>query len=166
MFPPTYTTCNCCCVTFVSLFINLRHLRDFMSHTSRRGTLYEYIKMCLFALRSSFSRPAAGLSSCSGLRGTQGARQDPTHKFGRWPRSVPRAPGIQSRRSPPRGIPSTWSLPAACKPTYRLNKLPTAHVVYGILNVINVVGQYLPRDGNVFPRHQQARHATTFNTIR
>ena len=40
MFPPTYIGCDYCCVTFVSLFINLRHPRDFTSHTSRKGTLY------------------------------------------------------------------------------------------------------------------------------
>ena len=38
--------------------------------------------------------------------------------------------------------------------------------IFGILNVINVVRQYLLGDGKVFPRHQHARHATTFNTIR
>ena len=42
MFPPTYISCDYGCVTFVSLFINLRHPRDFTSHTSRRGTLYIY----------------------------------------------------------------------------------------------------------------------------
>ena len=40
MFPPTYISCDYCCVSFVILFINLRHPRDFKSHTSRRGTLY------------------------------------------------------------------------------------------------------------------------------
>ena len=40
MFPPTYISCDYCCVTFVSIFINLRHPRDFTSHTSRWGTLY------------------------------------------------------------------------------------------------------------------------------
>ena len=44
MFPPTYISCDYCCVTFVSLFISLRHSRDFTSHKSRRGTLYIYIK--------------------------------------------------------------------------------------------------------------------------
>ena len=44
MFPPTYISCDYCCVTFVSLFINLRHPRDFTSHTYRRGTLYIYIR--------------------------------------------------------------------------------------------------------------------------
>ena len=40
------------------------------------------------------------------------------------------------------------------------------NVISGILNVINIVRQDLLGDGNVFPRHQHARHATTFNTIR
>ena len=31
------------CVTCLSFFINLRHLRDFTSHTTRRGTLCIYI---------------------------------------------------------------------------------------------------------------------------
>ena len=35
MFPPTRINCYYCCVTFVSLFINLSHPRDFTSHTSR-----------------------------------------------------------------------------------------------------------------------------------
>ena len=45
MFPPTYISCDYCCVTFVSLFINLGHPRDLTSHTSRRGTLYIYINV-------------------------------------------------------------------------------------------------------------------------
>ena len=40
MFPPTYISCDHCCATLVSLFINLRNPRDFTSHTSRRRTLY------------------------------------------------------------------------------------------------------------------------------
>ena len=44
IFPPTQTlSCDYCCVTFVSIFINLGHPRDFTSHKSRRGTLYIYI---------------------------------------------------------------------------------------------------------------------------
>ena len=43
MSPPTYRTYDYCrCVAFVFPF-NLRHLRDFTSHTSRGGTLYIYI---------------------------------------------------------------------------------------------------------------------------
>ena len=46
MLPPTYNiSCNYSCVTFVSLFINLRHPREFTSHTSRRGTLCIYINV-------------------------------------------------------------------------------------------------------------------------
>ena len=41
MFPPTYNiSCNYCCVTFVPLFINLRHPLDFTSHTCRREILF------------------------------------------------------------------------------------------------------------------------------
>ena len=40
------------------------------------------------------------------------------------------------------------------------------NVISGILNVINVVSHYLRGDGKVFPRHQHARHAITFYTIR
>ena len=55
MLPPTYTiSCNYCSVTFVPLFINLRHPRDFTSHTSRRGTLYYYVYMCFLVLRHFF----------------------------------------------------------------------------------------------------------------
>ena len=60
MFPPTYLTCNCCCVTFVSLFINLRHPQYFMSHTSRRGTFYEYIEMRIFGPSEFFCSSGRG----------------------------------------------------------------------------------------------------------
>ena len=40
------------------------------------------------------------------------------------------------------------------------------NVISGILNVINVVRQYLLGDGKVFPRHQHAGHATPLSTIR
>ena len=44
MFPRTYISRNYCCVTFfVSLFINLRHPRDFTSHIFRRRPLYRII---------------------------------------------------------------------------------------------------------------------------
>ena len=42
----------------------------------------------------------------------------------------------------------------------RLKKCPTSHVISGIMNVINVVRHYMLGDGNVFSRHQHARHAT------
>ena len=99
-----------------------------------------------FGPSAFFSLPAAGLSSCSRLHGTQGARADPIHKFGLRARSVARALGVQSGTFARGGIPSTYeSHPGPCKPTRtwcivnRLNKCPTSHVISGILNVINVV---------------------------
>ena len=63
--------------------------------------------MRFFFTSAFFSLPAAGLSLCSRLRGTQGARPDPVRKFGPRPRSVARALGVQSGKSAPGGIPST-----------------------------------------------------------
>ena len=63
--------------------------------------------MCFLGPSAFVSLPAAGLSSCSLLRGTQGARPDPVRKFGPWPRSVARALGVQSGKSARRGIPIT-----------------------------------------------------------
>ena len=63
--------------------------------------------MCFFHPSAFFSLPAAGLSSCSRLRGTQGARPDPIRKFGFWPTSVARALEVQSGTSARGGIPST-----------------------------------------------------------
>ena len=104
-----------CCVSFVSLFNNLRPPRDCTSHTSRRGTLYIYSEVCFFGPSACFSLPAAGLSSCSRFCGTQGARLDPLRKVGPWPRSVTRALGIQSGASARGGTSSTLSRPGPCK---------------------------------------------------
>ena len=63
--------------------------------------------MCFFYPSAFFSLPAAGLSSCSRLRGTQGARPDPIRKFGPRPKSAARALGVE-RGTPARGgMPST-----------------------------------------------------------
>ena len=73
-------------------------------------TKYVYITMhiCVFlAHRHFFSLPAAGLFSCSWLRGTQGAHPDPARMFGPWPRSAAHALGVPSGKSPRGGIPST-----------------------------------------------------------
>ena len=48
------TSRDYCCVTFVSIFINLRHPWDFTSHPSRRGTFTYTYKCVLFSLRHSF----------------------------------------------------------------------------------------------------------------
>ena len=124
--------------------------------------------MCFFHPSAFFYLLAAGLSSCSWLRGTQGAHPDPIRKFGPRPRSVARAVGVESGTSAGGGIPSTYSHPGPCKPTRtkyiinRLKKCPTSHVISGILNVINVVRRYIPGDGKVFPWHQHGRHSTIY----
>ena len=131
--------------------------------------------MCFFHPSAFFYLLAAGLSSCSWLRGTQGAHPDPIRKFGPRPRSVARAVGVESGTSAGGGIPSTYSHPGPCKPTRtkyiinRLKKCPTSHVISGILNVINVVRHYITwwwKPCSVFPQHQHARHATTFSATR
>ena len=70
------------------------------SHSPKGSLAYMY--NVFFGPSTLFALPAAGLSSCSRLRGTQGARPDPLRKFGPWPRSVARAPGVQ-RGTPARG---------------------------------------------------------------
>ena len=63
--------------------------------------------MCSFGTSAFISLPAAGLSSCSRLRGTQGTRPDAARMFGPWLRSVAREMGVQSGKSARGGIPST-----------------------------------------------------------
>ena len=55
-------SCDYCCVTFVSLFMNLRHPLDIASHISRRGTLYTNIHTytCVFLARRHFCSPGRG----------------------------------------------------------------------------------------------------------
>ena len=72
--------------------------------------------MYFFGSLAFFALLAVGLSSCSRLRGTQGARPDPACKFGPWPRSMARALGVRSRKSARGGIPSTYSLQALENP--------------------------------------------------
>ena len=114
-----------------------------------------------------FSLLAAGLFSCSRLRGTQGARRNTTAQS--WALVDVRGTcsgGSQSQV--PTGRHSEHVGPSRSLQTHVEVKkeCPTAHVISGILNVINVVRHYFLGDGKVFPRHQHARHATTFNTIR
>ena len=83
--------------------------------------------MCFFHPSAFFSPLAAGLSTCSRLRGTQGARPDPIRKIGARPRSVARALGVESGTSARGSIPSTQSHPGPRKPTYRLKECPTGY---------------------------------------
>ena len=93
------------CTAVVAAFSYFRHHKIYV----RREILYIYINtsVCFFGPSAFFSLPAAGISSCSRLRGTQRARLDSARKFGPWPRSVARALGVQSRKSARGGIPTT-----------------------------------------------------------
>ena len=108
MFHLTKFSCGYCCVTCASFF-HLASPTGFHVYTSQTGTLYTYIYIykCVFLDLQQFPLPAAGLSSCSRLRGTQGAHPDPARNVGPWPRFVARALGVQSRRAARGGIPST-----------------------------------------------------------
>ena len=72
-----------------------------------------------------FSLPAAGLSSCSRPRGTQGARPDPIRKFGLRPRSVARALGVESGTFALGGIQTTYSHQTHANPHVHTNTLLT-----------------------------------------
>ena len=68
-------------VCYLRVHFQRESLPGFHFNTSRRGTLYTYINVFFWPF-AFFSLPAAGLSSCSRLRGTQGARPDPARKVG------------------------------------------------------------------------------------
>ena len=66
------------------------------SHSPKESLVHKIYINVFFGPLAFFSLPAAGVSLCSRLRGTQGARPEPVRKFGPWPRSVARALGVQS----------------------------------------------------------------------
>ena len=74
------------------------------------------------------------------------ARREPARtprRRGRlWLKTVTRGLEIQSCTSPRGVVSSTQSHPGPCQPTYRSTKYPTVHVIYWILNVVNVVRHY------------------------
>ena len=76
--------------------------RLFLNMYSGAYIIYQVYILLIYIFHTSdfFSLPAAGLSSCSRLRGTQGARPDPIRKFGPRPRSVARALGVQAHANP------------------------------------------------------------------
>ena len=103
-----------CPLCYLRVPFQLASPPGFHFNASRRGTLH--IRMCFFHPSAFFSLPAAGISSCSPLRGTRGARPDLMRKFGPPPRSVSRALGVETGTSARGGIPSTQSHPGPCKP--------------------------------------------------
>ena len=93
----------CVCVLFLAPYARSTRYEEAFFLKAKNGLIIK----CVSAPLAYFSVPAAGLSSCSRLRGTQGARLDPARRFGLWPRSVAPAMGLQSRKSARGGIPST-----------------------------------------------------------
>ena len=113
---------SCCFVDHVSPNINklwllLYYLRVpfqlasppgfHITHIPKGNLVYIIYINVFFWHFGIFSLPAAGLVSCSLLRGTQGARPDTGCKRGPWPWSAARALVVQSGTSPRGGIPST-----------------------------------------------------------
>ena len=70
----------------------------FNTHTEGEPCIHKKYISVFFSPIDILSPPAAGLSSCSRLRGTQGAGLDPIRKFGPRPRSVARAVGLEVAR--------------------------------------------------------------------
>ena len=158
------TSRDYCCVTFVSIFINLRHPWDFTSHPSRRGTLYYYVRSinvffctsALFLFRPwVFSRALCSVARREPAR-TPHASLGP----GRGPRHVLWG--------------SKWQVPSGRDSEHVEPSRPLqTHIQVKIVSDVSCdiwdlechqCRQTILDDGKVFPRHQDARHATTFNT--
>ena len=103
--PSIYISFDYCYVTFVSLFIKLRHSRDFTPHSTRRQTLYYYVQLCFFGPSAFFSLPAAGRSRALGA--VAGREPALTPRASLVPDRRPRALRIQNHKSPRGGFPST-----------------------------------------------------------
>ena len=101
--------------------------------------------MCFSGSSAFSSLPVAGLFSCSRLRRTQGARPDTTAQV--W--ALVEVRGIcsgGSKREVPTGSDSEHVEPSTLMQTHvqvELKECPTAHVISGILNGVNVVRHYL-----------------------
>ena len=136
----------------------LRHPRDSRHTHIPKGNLvylvYITTAVCInaFFCTSAFcSLPAAGLSCVLGSGARREPARTPRRKRGPWLRPIARALGFQSHMKPRGGILSTYSHPGPCKPTYRSNKCPTAHVISRIFNVVNVVRHCLVME-RLYPR--------------
>ena len=132
--------------------------------------VYILLLVCMnvfFSHIDVFFSSGSGYFSCSRLRGTQGARPNTTAQV--WALAEVRGTcsGV-SKSQVTTGRHSEHVEPSRPMQTHvQVKKCPTADVISKILNLVNVVRHYLViGDGKVFPRHQLARHATTFSTIR
>ena len=120
--------------------------------------------MCFFYPSAFFSLPVAGRSSCSRAPWHAGSPPGPRAQV--WALAEVRGTcSGDSKWQVPTGRDSEHVEPSRPLQTHvQVKECPTAHVISGMLNVINVVRHYLLGDAKVFPRHQHARHATTFST--
>ena len=142
MFPPTYVSCDYCCGTFVSLFINLRHPRDFTSHTSRRRTLLLCINMFLLHIGIFFSSrhgsflvlsaPGHARSPPEHHGASVGPGRGPWHVL--WGLKSPEATGRHSEHV---------ELSRPMQTHVQVKKCPMVHAISKILNVGKVVRHYL-----------------------
>ena len=97
-------------------------------------------KLCFFGTSAFFSLPAAGLFSCSRLRGTHGARLNTTAQV--WGLAEVRGTCSGGSKSQvTTGRHSEHVEPSRPMQTHVQvqRKCPTAHVISRILNVVNVV---------------------------
>ena len=117
-----------------------------VAHIPNRNLVLLSMWKCVFWHIGIFSLPAAGIFSCSRLRGTQGTRRNTRAPVG----ALADARGTCSGGSKlqiPTGRHSEHVEPSRPLQTHVQGKeCPTAHVISGILNVINVVRQYLVMD--------------------
>ena len=146
----------------MSLF-NLRHPRDFTFNTSRRRTLYYCVYTCFFGPSVVF---LFRRGSFLVLSAPWHAGSPPGPRAQVWALAEVRGTcSGDSKWQVPTGRDSEHVEPSRPLQTHvQVKECPTAHVISGMLNVINVVRHYLLGDAKVFPRHQHARHATTFST--
>ena len=154
-------SCDHCCVTFVSLFINLRHSRGFMPHTPRRRTLYYYVK-AFFCTSAFLSLPAPGRFSCY----RQGARPNTTAQV--WALAEVRGTCSGGSKSHVRlGRDSEHVEPSRPLQTQvRIKRVSDGSCDIWDLGCHQCRQTIVTWRWKSFPRHQHARHATTFNAIR
>ena len=129
--------------TFSSTCVTLGILRR--THPEGEPCIIPGITMCqcvFLAHRHFFLFRPRVVSRAIGSIARREPAGPPRRRCGPWPTPVARALGVQNSNSPRGGITSTLSHPGPCKPTYRLKECPTAHVISGILNVINIFRHY------------------------
>ena len=121
--------------------------RNRIEKESKRRTVHILLRTIFFFCTSTFfSLPAAGLFSCSRLRGTHGARPNTTAQV--WALVEVRSTcSVGSKSQISTGRHSEHVEPLRPMQTHlQVKKYPTAHVISRILNVVNVVRHNLAMD--------------------